>query len=205
MTVLVAGVGMYGLIAGTQPGVPSDPTSSSARPPAAPPLGQATTASRLPTISHGHDAEAFARSIATALFRWDTGSGFLPLDYAGAILDVAESSGIEGPGLAADIANYLPTQTAWLQLRKYSTTQRLEVTSASVPHAWSEALAQARPGQLPAGATAYTIEGIRHRTGTWNGNPVTVQQEIAFTVFIACPHDGGCSALRLSELNNPLR
>lgn len=159
----------------------------------------------IPVIPRSTDAETFARSIATALFTWDTGTGFLPLDYAEVILDVADPSGTEQPGLAADLASYLPTHDAWVQLRQYATKQRMEITSAYVPDAWADALAQARRGQLPDGAIAFTLEGIRHRSGEWNGDPVSANQPVAFTVFIACPPKDTCYVLRLSQLNNPLR
>ncbi len=206
MAVLVVAVGTYGLITGSpEPEDSPEPTSSSAAPTTEQSRRPATTAPRLPTILPSRDAETFAGRVATALFTWDTGIGFVPLDYTDVILDVADPTGAEQPGLAADIATYLPTQNAWVQLRQDATTQRLEITSMYVPDAWSEALAQARPGQLPEGATAYTIEGIRHRAGTWNGDPITAQQEVALTVFIACPPGDSCYVLRLSELNNPFR
>lgn len=205
LAILAAGIGIYGLVIGSgQPADSNDPPSSSAAPNTE--LSrEPTSQSRIPTIPQTTDAEAFARSVAAALFTWDTGSGFLPLDYAAVILDVADPTGFEQSGLAADIATYLPTQSAWAQLRPYATTQRLEITSTFLPDAWADALTQARPGQLPDGAAAYTIEGIRNRSGVWNGDPVTAEQPVAFTIFIACPPDDPCYVLRLSQLNNPLR
>lgn len=204
--ILVTGVGVYGLIIGSQePAVSTGPSPSSAAPSTQPPRESPTAPSRIPAIPQSTNAEAFARSVATALFAWDTGSGFLPLDYTEVILDVADPTGTEQPGLAADITTYVPTQDAWVQLRQYATSQHLEITSAYVPDAWTDALAQARPGQLPKGATAFTIEGIRHRSGNWNGDQVSAEQKVAFTVFIACQPDDSCYVLRLSQLNNPLR
>lgn len=206
MAVLVVAVGTYGLITGSpEPDDSPGPTSSSVAPTTEQSRRPATTAPRLSTILPTRHAGTFAAGVARALFTWHTGIGFVPLDYTYVILDVADPTGAEQPGLAADIATYLPTQNAWVQLRQYATTQRLEITSMYVPDAWSEALSHARPGQLPEGATAYTIEGIRHRAGTWNGDPIAAQQEVALTVFIACPPDSSCYVLRLSELNNPLR
>lgn len=205
LAILAAGIGIYGLVIGSgQPADSNDPPSSSAAPNTEP-SREPTSPSRIPTIPQTTDAEAFARSVAAALFTWDTGSGFLPLDYAAVILNVADPTGFEQSGLAADIATYLPTQSAWAQLRPYATTQRLEITSTFRPDAWADALTQARPGQLPDGAAAYTIEGIRNRSGVWNGDPVTAEQPVAFTIFIACPPDDPCYVLRLSQLNNPLR
>lgn len=205
LAIILAGIGIYGLIVGAgKPTEPSNPASSSATENPEP-HRKPTSPARLPLISKTTDGEAFARSVAAALFTWDTGSKFLPLDYIEVILDVADPTGFEQSGLAADIAAYLPTQSAWAGLRSYATTQWLEVTAAYVPDAWSEALAQARPGQLPDGAIAFTVEGIRHRSGVWNGNPVTAEHPVAFTLFIACPSGEPCYVLRLSQVNNPLR
>ena len=50
------------------------------------------------------------------------------------------------------------------------------------------------------------IEGTRHRTGTWSGEPVTSAHPVAFTVFVVCaPTYDTCYLLRLSQLDNPLR
>ncbi|MBS1674596.1 MAG: hypothetical protein JSS74_11610 [Actinobacteria bacterium] len=205
LAILVAGIGIYGLVIGSeQPTESTDPPLSSAAP-SAEPSREPTSPSRIPSIPPTTDAEAFARSVAAALFTWDTGSAFLPLDYTAVILDVADPTGFEQSGLAADIATYLPTSSAWAQLRPYATTQRLEITSVFVPDTWADALAQARPGQLPDGAAAYTIEGIRQRSGVWNGDSVTAEHPVAFTIFIACPAEDPCYVLRLSQLNLPLR
>lgn len=75
-----------------------------------------------------------------------------------------------------------------------------------VPDAWADAAAQAKPGQLPPGAIAYTVEGIRHRDGVWNDTAETLSVPVTFTLFMACPHDGDpCYLLRISQLDNPLR
>ncbi|WP_338034658.1 hypothetical protein [Leucobacter triazinivorans] len=130
----------------------------------------------------------------------------MPLDYTSAILDVGDPSGYEQAGLAADIASYVPTRDAWVQLREYATTQSIEIETVDVPDAWADAAAQARPGQLPPGAIAYTVNGIRHRNGVWNSTAESLSVPVAFTLFMACPHDGDpCYLLRLSQLNNPLR
>lgn len=203
----LAAVGGYGLIVGTAekpaptatPRDPAPPTQPSPRPP---------TASRpkAPPIAPTRDPELFARRIAEAIFAWDTAAGLMPLDYTAAILAAGDTSGNEQAGIAADIATYLPTRDAWQQLRKYETTQRLKIDTVSVPDAWAEALAQARPGQLPPGAGAYTIDGVREREGTWNGSPETLNESVSFTVFIACPsHKDPCYLLRLSQLGSALR
>ena len=150
------------------------------------------------------DPETFAGNVAHALFTWDTTTGLMPLDYTSALLEVGDPTGAERAGLAADIATYLPTREAWAKLRPYATTQTLSITSIRVPDSWDEAVQQAHPGQLPAGATAYTIHGTRHRDGTWNGKPTSAERDVAFTVFLACPPGKDCYLLRLSGLDNPL-
>ncbi|WP_346728734.1 hypothetical protein [Leucobacter manosquensis] len=54
---------------------------------------------------------------------------------------------------------------ARVKLREYATTQSIEIDTIIVPNAWAAAAAQAKPGQLPPGAIAYTVNGIRHRAG----------------------------------------
>ena len=152
------------------------------------------------------DPEAFARNVATALFAWDTGSELMPLDYSSVVLAVGDPSGAEQAGLASDVAAYLPTREAWLELRQYATAQHLTIEDAFVPEAWDTAVEQAQPGQLAEGTIAYTIEGTRHRTGVWNDEQVTSEHPVAFTVFVVCaPTYPTCHLLRLSQLDNPLR
>lgn len=207
VALLFIGIGIYGRVTGSRGSSESidSTSSSSAEPKTKPSRVPGAMASSIPAIPRSTDAGTFSRSVATALFTWDTGSGFVPLDYTDVILDVADPTGNEQPGLAADVATYLPTHDAWAQLRQYATSQRLEITSTHVPDAWIEALAQAHPGQLPEGAAAFTIKGVRHRSGNWNGNHINAEQEVTFTVFIACPPKDNCYVLRLSQLNNPLR
>jgi hypothetical protein len=201
---LLAGVGLYGLIHGPRQATspPGDEGSSSSTGPYHDTSGPA----RFTPVPRSDGPETFARNVATALFTWDTGSGFMPLDYTSVLMEVADPSGAEQAGLAADIAGYLPTREAWVDLRPYATTQRLEITDAYTPAAWATAEEQARPGQLVEGTTAITIEGIRHRAGIWNDEAVTSAHEVAFTVFVVCePAYDTCHLLRLSELDNPLR
>lgn len=213
LTALVAvlvltGIGVYGLITGpptsNEPGsdegpgpgpvvtVPSDPVP--------------TTTPRLPVVRPSADPATFVGNVVTALFSWDTASGFMPLDYTSVVLEVGDPSGAEQAGLAADIATYLPNREAWIELRQYATAQHLSIDDVFVPQAWGEAVEQAQPGQLAEGTIAYTIEGTRHRTGTWNDEPVTSKHAVAFTVFLVCePTYDTCHLLRLSQLDNPLR
>ncbi|MCM1011786.1 hypothetical protein [Brevibacterium sp. XM4083] len=219
---ILTGVGVYGIIIG-----PANPERTAPDP--GPLITEAPTPSgnpaeiEIPGITASTDPEVFARSAAEALFTWDTASGMRPLDYTATLLEFADPSGSEQAGLASDIAGYLPTREAWVELRKYSTRQHLSIEKAYVPEQWDEALEQARPGQLPEGATAITIEGTRHRDGIWNEEPVASEHSVAFTLFLTCPpatspaeatatgspsadgQEASCFLMRLSALDTPLR
>ncbi|TDO87873.1 hypothetical protein [Enemella evansiae] len=209
--VVLAGVGVYGLLTGPPTSdrdhdhdhdgdTPSGPVVTTPGEPTP------TWTPRLPTVEASDDPETFARNVAEALFAWDTASGLMPLDYSAVVLAVGDPSGAEQAGLASDVAAYLPSREAWLELRQYATTQHLTIQNAFVPEAWDTAVEQAQPGQLAEGTNAYTIEGTRHRTGTWNDEQVTSEHAVAFTVFIVCgPTYDTCHLLRLSQLDNPLR
>ncbi|WP_460432901.1 hypothetical protein [Arthrobacter tumbae] len=214
VTVLVlAGVGVYGLLAGpptanedANGGSGPGPAGTAPSDPGAPGDPAPTATPRLPTVPASADPVTFARNVATALFAWDTASGFMPLDYTSVVLAVGDPAGAEQAGLAADIATYLPNRDAWIELRQYATAQHLTIDEVFVPEAWDAALEQAQPGQLAEGTTAYTIEGTRHRTGLWNDETVTSEHPVAFTVFLVCgPTYDTCHLLRLSQLDNPLR
>ncbi|MGO1183963.1 MAG: hypothetical protein ACTMHS_13040 [Micrococcaceae bacterium] len=207
---VVAGIGVYGLLTGPRTTNDTSNTSTDGGgdrpgPVATPPNGPGHSP-RLPTVAVSADPETFARNLADALFAWDTASGFMPLDYTSVILAVGDPSGEEQAGLAADVAAYLPTREAWIDLRQYATAQHLTINEAFVPDAWDTAVEQAQPGQLAPGTTAYTIEGTRHRTGIWNDEAVTSAHPVAFTAIIICaPTYDTCHLLRLSQLDNPLR
>lgn len=203
LVLVLVGVGVYGLIAG--PRTPS-PDQRPAVPSPSAPIDSGQEPGEVAPIPDTRDPETFARRVAEALFTWDTASGLMPLDYTSALLAVADPTGVEQAGLASDIAGYLPTRQAWIELRKHATGQHLEITDVFVPEAWAEAEAQARPGQLQPGTTAYTVEGIRHRTGIWNDEQVASEHEGAFTIFLTCPPGPEpCYLLRLSVLDQPLR
>ena len=160
----------------------------------------------MPAVPRSADPATFAQGVASTLFAWDTASGLWPLDYTSAILAVGDPSGDEQAGLASDVATYLPNRDAWIELRQYATSQHLTIDTAYVPDAWADAIEQAQSGQLAPGTVAVTIEGTRHREGVWNGQPVTSQHEVTFTVFVVCaPTYLTCHLLRLSQLDNPLR
>ncbi|MGR6902613.1 hypothetical protein [Glutamicibacter sp. BSL13] len=199
---LLAGVGIYGLIMGEphpDGGRPGDRgTSSTASP--------SPTEASLAPIPATRDPETFARSVADALFTWDTYSLLSPQDHRDVLLQVADPSGLETPGLVSDLDGYLPDQSTWTQLQEYQTRQWLEIERAYVPDQWADAEAAAGDSLAP-GTIAYTIEGIRHREGVWYDKPVTSTHDVAFTIFLTCPPRGdqSCYLLRLSVLDEPLR
>ncbi|WP_282856878.1 hypothetical protein [Pseudoclavibacter helvolus] len=207
--VLLVGVGIYGLLRGPSPRtdtIPADPPSSTATPPSTGPSGVGPVA-----VPQAGGPEAFARAVAEALFTWDTTAGDGPMDYAQMLADIAAD--VEAEALSGDVRGYLPSVEAWAQLRQYQTRQWLSIDTAVVPEAWETAIAQAAPGQVPEGAVAYTIEGTRHRDGTWGTEPVEASRPVSFTVFIVCTPavtnrgltGTSCELLRLSQLDNPLR
>lgn len=159
----------------------------------------------LPALSPNEDPEAFARMVASAIFDWDT-AAVVPLsEYIGRLVAVADPTGESAPGLVADLTTYLPTSAAWTDLRRYSTRQWLTIESTQVPTLWSRAKAEAGPNGLLPGTVAYTIEGTRHRSGKWEGEPVATQHDVAFTLFAVCrPSYPRCYLLRLSRLDEPL-
>ncbi|WP_423464216.1 hypothetical protein ACO229_06570 [Promicromonospora sp. MS192] len=149
-------------------------------------------------VSATADADVFARSVAYALFGWDTTSTDLPA-LTEQLLVVADPTGEETPGLLSDLRAYLPSPKAWTHLGRYQTRQWLEVTDIVEPAAWREALAQAPDGAVAEGTTARTVTGIRHRAGTWDGEPVAASSRVQFTVFLVCgPASDRCHLLRLS-------
>lgn len=169
----------------------------------APPPVSVTT--EVAPIAKSSKPEAFATSVAEALFEWDTATMTNQVEYTERLIAVADPTGEESAGLVADIANYLPTPSAWASLREYRTRQWLDVTSAEVPTLWPQALAEAGPDGLLPGTTAYTIEGTRHRTGIWEDALVESTHDVAFTVFIVCaPSYPTCHVLRLSLPDQPL-
>jgi hypothetical protein len=157
------------------------------------------------SITRTETPEAFATSVAEALFSWNTAGPDYLASTVDLLLAVADPTGEATPGLVGDVLNYLPTDEAWTDLREYDTRQWLEVEAAATPDSWSQALDQAGPHDLLPGTTAITIEGIRHREGTWEGNAVSTAHQIAFTVFIVCaPSYPTCRLLRLSLPDRPL-
>ncbi len=158
----------------------------------------------LPALHPSNDSATFARQIAEALFGWDTATLISRTDRVQQLVAVADPTGESTPGLVSDLDNYLPTQDAWVELAQYETRQWLSIDSVATPSMWAEAETQAGDELLP-GTTAFTIHGTRHRSGIWEGEPVTSAHEVAFTVFIVCgPSYPECHLLRLSMLDKPL-
>ena len=205
LAVATFAVGIYGLIRG--PGSPA-PTPG-ARPAdtvavipeeAAPVVTLANRA-----LPHTTDPFAYARTVATSLFDWDTSTGFLPTDYTAAVLADADPSGEETPGLITDVTTYLPTVEQWLDLGAMEVRQSIEIIDVYVPGTWTAAVQQAH-GHLRPGTTAVTVTGTRHRNGVWNGEAAESSYPVSFTVFVACePSFDRCHVLRLSQLDKPLR
>lgn len=159
---------------------------------------------RLPELKATNDPEKFARSVAEALFAWDTTTLVTRTDHVEQLIAVADPTGESTVGLASDLDNYLPTDDAWAQLTQYETKQWLTINSITTPTLWPEAEAQAG-SELQPGTTAFTIHSIRHRSGVWDDAPVETSHEVAFTVFIVCgPSYPTCHLLRLSILDRPL-
>lgn len=206
---LLVGVGIYGLVRG--PATPTTPTPNERPSSTAPATPTPTPGAELEPLDQHLAPEAFARTVAEALFTWDTTTGLAPSDYAQALADAAHGS--EADAFAGDIRAYIPTNDAWAQLRTYATRQWLTIDEVFVPEAWETAVEQATPGQIPDGAVAYTIEGTRHREGIWGTDPVEASRPVSFTLFLVCTPptpgrgtaSGLCEVLRLSQLDNPLR
>ncbi|MFH5824720.1 hypothetical protein [Georgenia sp. AZ-5] len=158
------------------------------------------------TVPATSDPHKFATSVAEAVFFWDTTNGLPPGGYTARLIEVADPTGVETPGLVADLAYYLPTPSAWEHLRRFATRQWLDVTHVAVPKQWAQAVALAPEGSLAPGTTALTVTGVRHRAGLWDNQPTTSEHEVAFTVFVVCaPTYPDCRLLRLSQLDDPLR
>lgn len=205
---ILVGVGIYGLLRGPQA---SRPAETGEPVPAITISPAPTTGTGPAVVPQTGGPEAFARNVAEALFTWDTASGYAPADYAQVLAGVAATA--EADDFVGDVRAYLPSTAAWGQLRQYATRQWLTIDSAVIPDAWETAVEQAAPGQIPDGATAYTITGTRHRDGTWGTEPAEASRPVSFTVFLVCTppipghsvSSGLCEVLRLSELDNPLR
>ncbi|GAB3129262.1 hypothetical protein [Glaciibacter psychrotolerans] len=197
LTVLMA-FGVYGLLRG--PANASEPVSTPHSASASPTLP--TRIGRPQPIAATTDPEQFAHDVAHALLTWDTRyPGGLAV-WVQVLVDVANAD--EAPAVASDARSYFPAPAIWQQLSAYGTRQSIEIKSVIVPRAWSIALDQAAPGQIPEGATAFTVVGARHRSGIWDTEEMHTARPVTFTVFVVCPGHNPCELLRLSILNQPL-
>ncbi|KAE8765396.1 hypothetical protein [Georgenia thermotolerans] len=183
-------------------------------PPPSPTAAAPTASDRTPAIGVEDiaivpataDPRAFARSVAKMVFAWDTTSGLAPGDYMVPVIEVADPTGVETPGLVADLSGYLPSAAAWEHLRQYATRQWLDVADVAVPARWGEVVAHAPEGSFAPGTTALTVSGVRHRSEVWDSRPISSTHEVAMTVFMVCaPSYPDCRLLRLSQLDRPLR
>lgn len=203
---VLTGVGIYGLVAGPpipRP-APADPTGSST-PGTVAPTSPTPGATELAPLPETRSPERFAEAVTEALFGWDTFTTFSPDDHRAVLLEAADPSGAETPGLISDLSRYLPSDATWRDLQEYRTAQWIDIDRLYVPDQWYEAVAAA-DGQLADGLVAYTVEGTRHRTGVWFDEQVTSEHPVAFTMFLSCPPaTDRCVLLRLSQLDNPLR
>ncbi|WP_370626373.1 recombinase family protein [Austwickia sp. TVS 96-490-7B] len=86
---------------------------------------------RVPAVPRSADPSTFAQSVASTLSAWDTALGLKPLDYTSAILGVGDPSGDEQAGLVSDVAAYLPTRDASIELRQYATRQHITIGAVS--------------------------------------------------------------------------
>jgi len=197
--ILLMAIGVYGLIRGPEKTSHLDrPAVETSVPSVAPERADEPRPVLVTT-----DPEVFARSVARALFDWDTRHEGGPTEWAQVPLDVAGAE--EAPALASDVRGYLPSPEMWERLSAYGTQQRLDVESIAVPESWSTALQQATAGQLPPGAAALTITGTSHRVGTWNTEVIRTERPVSFTIFVACREGQPCVLLRLSQLDRPLK
>lgn len=191
-------IGVFGLLRGpvqaNQPEHPAPEASVSVTP-----MASADRPQPMPVTSN---PELFTRSVARALFNWDTRHQGDLSEWAQVLVDVAAVD--EAAAVASDVRGYLPGVESWKQLSSYGTRQWLELESVVVPDAWATALKQATAGQIPRGAAAFTVVGTRHRAGTWHTEVIRTDRTVAFTVFVACPGRDSCTLLRLSQLDRPL-
>ncbi|KUF06100.1 hypothetical protein [Leucobacter sp. G161] len=201
---IFAGIGIYGLITGPTAPAPSEttPPGSSAT---SPPRSEEPAEAKLPRLARTNDPEVYVRSVAEALFTWDTFTLLTPSDHRAVLTEDADPSGTETPGLIADLDGYFPSASTWRDLAEYRTRQSIDIDRIFIPAQWDEAVT-ASSGQITEGTYAYTVEGTRIREGVWYDDPVNSAHAVAFTVFISCkPVFDRCHLLRLSELDNPLR
>jgi hypothetical protein len=201
LLILIIGAGLYGLMRG--PAAAGEPDRSGPSPGTAALLDRPRPIAVPRPIVETEDAERFARSIAAALYNWDTRAKAGVNDWAQPLVDASDPD--EANGVAADVRAYIPSDTIWDSLRAYGTRQRVTIEAIGIPDAWTAARSQATLSQVPAFATAFTVTGTARRHGTWNDEPVKSARPVSFTVFVDCPPEQPCRLLRLSRPDAPLQ
>jgi hypothetical protein len=194
----LASIGLFGLLQGHADADETRPSASHTPDLLTP----AARTERPQTVLATSDAELFARDVAEALFTWDTRYEGDLSDWAQAVVDVADPD--EAAAVASDVRNYIPAVSMWDRLGTYGTRQWIKLDSVTVPDSWSTALEQAAPGQIPPGASAFTVIGTRHREGIWRSKVIRTERSVSFTVFVVCSRDTPCALLRLSQIDQSL-
>ena len=178
--------------------------SSGPRPdPSASPRPAETPAASTPSSRSGC-APPSARRLASRLFSWDSAAESRQT-LLRRIVTSGDDSGRETPGLLADLGQYVPEEDVWDELAIYRTSQMLRVVSLTTPSTWRDREA-ALHARLGAGTTAFTVRGVRTRSGFLPAAVATSSSDpVTFTMFVRCSR--GASAyrlLRLSQLDHPL-
>lgn len=156
-------------------------------------------------VAKTSDPASFAVSVAWALFDWDTTASIPLSGYTGRLLAVADPSGEDSAGLVTDLSTYLPSPASWSDLTGYRVRQWIDINSYAVPETWNETKTDDAGHQLAPGTTAYTVTGLRRRSGIWQGQQAQTVDQVTFTIFMTCwPTYDTCKLLRLSQLNHPL-
>lgn len=196
----VAGVGLYGLLQGPISSTPAQTSESSITATARP-----SVVMPLRPLPRTDSPVEYADAVARRLFLWSTTSGHTLEEYESVISEDADPTRAETSGLVNDLTTYFPTDAQWQQLRGYDTAETVTIQRADIPATWAPAAAS-DPSAAPPGTTAVTIVAVRHRTGSWYGQPTATADPVSFTVFVACqPLFPRCHILRLSGVNTPLK
>jgi hypothetical protein len=147
------------------------------------------------------EPEEFAVWVADVLLTWDTTGGPLPGQTRQVLLDVADPTGTETPGLVGDLDMHLPDDSAgWADLRRYRTKQWVEVDSAEVSEVWKAIAAAASDDELRPGTAAIDVTGTLYRSGMVSGEHTVEERPARFTVFVLCaPSYETCHLLRLGR------
>ncbi|MFC4245009.1 hypothetical protein ACFOYW_16695 [Gryllotalpicola reticulitermitis] len=198
---VLIGIGIYGLLRGA-PDASRTPAHAASAAPLVTPTAPATT----PPVIRQDNPVVYARQVAADIFTWSTTGSVTRTGYLNALMRQADPDSPDLDGLYDDLNAYLPTAAQWQQLAAYSTRQSLTIWTAAIPKkAWDQALAEGG-STIPAGTSAVTIDGTRHRSGVWLGKPTRTSDEVSFTVFVTCqPTYSSCKLVRLSALGTPLR